>query len=412
MSVYDAILASAVGGLRKKPVLIVHLLVSISLGTLVLWCGKLFISTVLGCPLCTPNFYLLLIIALVVTSILLGFYINFWHNLREYIRENVPTMLDEALSDYTNFIESIMDKTIYHFIREQMKDISIERILVLVLSYYFAWITSLYSIDLTLYIASNHRYTLFGYMLENIYLSPAMFLASLVIAQFVRPWSKGGEEKGSSSTGGGMVNVQYLESFLERFTSFEGLGKAWRYSKTTWGRILINFVENLLALPTLMDFGRLFVIDVFQTPYLKTKGPQNTPKDLPADVIEKMLKKDTIENYRLEPFRRDCEKPPKTEVPLLRKACWYKVYRKKDNKWTRIGYAMLLVITKQSEERKFVKEHFDECIRILRERLRGNKQYCYDLVRELGRMYLEEKDTLLVLILGNEELLGLRLLLA
>lgn len=108
MSLYDAILASAVGGLKKKPVLLVHLMVSIFLGSLVLWCGKLFVNMVLGWLLCTPNFYLLLILALVATSILIGFYINFWHSLGEYIRDSVPTMLDEALSDYTNFIESIM----------------------------------------------------------------------------------------------------------------------------------------------------------------------------------------------------------------------------------------------------------------------------------------------------------------
>ncbi len=412
MSIYDAILISAVGGLKKKPVLIVHLLISFSIGTLVLWCGKLFMNSLLGCLFCFLNFNLLLILVLVITSILIGFYINFWHNLYEYIHDSIPRMLDEALSDYTNFIESIMDKTIYHFIREQMKNISIRGILVLVLSYYFAWITGLYSIDLILYIASNHQYTLFGYMLENIYLSPAMLLASLVIAQFIRPWSKGEEEKGSSSTGSGMANIQYLEGFLERFTSFRGLGGAWRFSKTTWGRILISFVENLLALPTLMDFGRLFVTDVFQVPYLKSEGSQNTPKDMPADIIERMIRKDTIEDYRLEPFREECEKPLKTKVPLLRKACWYKVYRRKDNRWVRIGYAMLLVIAKQTGEKKLVKEQFDECMKFLGKQLnRSNKPYCYNIVEELAKMYLEEKDTAIILLLGSEELLGLRLLL-
>ncbi len=72
---------------------------------------------------------------------------------------------------------------------------------------------------------------------------------------------------------------------------------------------------------------------------------------------------------------------------------------------------MLLVITKQSEERKFIKEHFDECMKALRTQLRGNKQYCYEVVRELGKMYLTEEDVAIVLLLGNEELLGLRLLL-
>jgi len=252
---------------------------------------------------------------------------------------------------------------------------------------------------------------MFGYMLENAHLIPVTFLAGFILAQFIRPWQESKEERGSAPTSSTVVNIQYLQSFLERFTSFEGLGRVWQYSKTAWGRVFVNFVENLLALPPLMSFGRLFVLDVFQTPYLKSTGPQNKPKDMPADVIERMIKRDAVEDYWLEPFGRGCERLPRTEVPLLRKACWYKVYRRKDDKWVRIGYAMLLVITKQCEERKFVKEHFEECMRILRTRLRGDKQYCYDVVKELGKMYLEEKDTVIILLLGNEELLGLRLLL-
>lgn len=324
MNVYDAILASAIGGLKKKPALIVHLLVSIAFGALVLWLGKFFVSNVLGCPLCNPNYNLLPILALITMSILVGYYVNFWHNLQERIREEIPSMPDDALSNSTNFIKAIMDKTLYDLIRERIKDISIGKVAMFVLSYYFAWISGLYSADLMLYIISNHRYTLFGYMLENTYLGFIVFLVRFVLAQFIRPWLKSEEEEKRQPSGEAIANIQYLEGFLEHFTSFKGLGRAWRYSRTTWGRILINFAENFFALPTLMRFGRLFVFDVFQTPYLKSTGSNNVVKDLPADVIERMLKKDPAEDYRLEPFKSGCDKPPKTEVPLLRRACWYK----------------------------------------------------------------------------------------
>lgn len=76
---------------------------------------------------------------------------------------------------------------------------------------------------------------------------------------------------------------------------------------------------------------------------------------------------------------------------------------------------MLLVITERSEERKFVKEHFDECMEVFEKKLlRSDKPVCYRVAEELAKMYLEkmkEKDTAIVLLLGNEELLGLRLLL-
>jgi len=411
MNVHDAILASAIGGLKKKPVLIVHLMVSIAFGTLFLLLGKFFVSNVLGYHSYNPNYNLLPILALITMSILVGYYVNFWHNFQEHIREEIPFMLDDALSNYMNFIESIMDKTLYDLIREQIKGISFNKVAMFVLSYYFAWISGLYSTDLMLYIISNHRYTLFGYMLENAYLGFIVFLIGFVLAQFIRPWLKSEEEEKRQPSGEAIANIEYLEGFLERFISFKGLGKAWRYSRTIWGRILINFAENLFALPTLTRSGKLFVFDVFQTPYLKSTGSMNAVKDLPGDVIERMLRKDTVENYRLEPFKNNCNKPPKVEVPLLRRACWYKVYRKKNNEWVRIGYAMLLVVAGQSEEKKLVKEHFDECMKTLRARLRGDKQYCYDVIRELGKMYLEEKDFAIVLLLGNEELLGLRLLL-
>jgi hypothetical protein len=410
MSVYDAILASAIEGLKKKPVLIVHLLLSIAFGALILWFSKLFVRKVLGCSIYSPNFDLLLILTLTTASILIGYYVSFWHSLQERIREGVPSVFDEILGNYTSFIETLMDKTIYDFIRGQMKGISISRVGILVSSYYFMWITGLYTADLTLYIVSNHRYTLFGYMLDDAYLGLATFLASFALTQLIRPWIKS-DEKRSQSPDKAIANIQYLESFLERFTSFKGLGQAWRYSKTMWGRIIINFFENFFTLPAPMRFGRLFVFDVFQTPYLKSRGSQNAVKDLPADVIERMLKKDPTENYWLEPFEERCKEAPKVKTPSLRGACWYKVRRRKDGKWVDIGYAMLLVVTKQSEERKFIKEHFNECMRTLRKQLRGGKQYCYDVMRELGKMYLKDMDIAIILLFGNEELLGLKLLL-
>jgi len=303
----------------------------------------------------------------------------------------MPTVLDDALKDYTSFIESMMDKTIYDFIRKQIKDV-FTGMIVLVLSYYLAWITGLYSIDLMIYIISNHRYTLFGYMLENTYLCIVMFLVSLILAQFIRPWAKSEEKETSQPPNKAMVNLQYLQGFLERFISFRGLGRAWQYSKTTWGRILINFIENLVALPVLISSEKLFIFDIFQTPYLKNKEFQNEHKtksnkksvnvsqtmvkDYPADVLEIILREDTIENYRLEPFREDCKKPQRVEEPLLRKACWYKVYRKK-NRWMRIGYAMILVVVR----RKFPKNDVRECMKALGARLRGNKRYCYEILK-------------------------------
>ncbi|MEM4971896.1 MAG: hypothetical protein QXE01_11675 [Sulfolobales archaeon] len=304
-----------------------------------------------------------------------------------------------------------MDKNFCGLIREQIKNISIGKVVAFVFSYYFAWISSLYSIDLMLYVISNHRYTLFGYMLENTYLCLIVFLIGLVLAQLIRPWVKGEEEEKHRSSREAIPSIQYLEGLFECSTSFGGLGEAWLYSRTIWGRILINFVENLLALPTPMHFGRLFIFDVFQIPYLKSTGSESEVKDLPGDIIERMLRKDPTENYCLKPFEKSCEKVPKTEILSLRRACWYKVHRRKGDKWVPIGYAMLLVIMKQSKERKFTKEHFDECMKTLKTQLRRSKQYCYDVVRELGKMYLEEKDTSIILMLGSEELLGLRLLL-
>jgi len=413
MSVVDIVLASALGKLKRRPAFVVQLLVSAALGVLGLSLGRWLISTVLGYSSCNPSPNLLLIFALTITLVLLGYYVNFWHNLWSRIRKEVPTMFDDVLSNYVEFIETIMNKTFYDLFKERVRDISATKAVLFASLYYLILTSGLYSIDLSVYIISNHRYTLFGYMLrEWYYWFIILVLASFVLSQLVQPFAISEESKEIQSTKETIVNAQYFEGFLERFTSFSGLDRVWRHSGTFWGAMLVKFVENTFALPTLMRFERLFVFDIFQIPYLRSKDPKSEAEYFTADIIEKMINENPTGNYRLEPFDKEkCGKPPETDVPLLRRACWYKVYRRRNDEWARIGYAMLLIIVRKNKVRAITRKDLNECIKVLRTRLRGNNRYCYDAIKELVEPYLE-LDNAIIVLLGNEELLGLRLLLA
>ncbi len=178
MSVYDAILASAVEGLKRKPVLIVHFLVTVFLGVIGVWVSKFFLEHILRCSLYFLNLGLVLIVVLTSMLISLGVYAGFWHSLKDYLRDYLPRSLDDALKDYQKFIQLIMDKTIYDFLdKDELKEIT-PNITILISSYYLTWIFGLYSIDLLLYQhqLSGHHYTIFGYLSENIYLTISLVL--------------------------------------------------------------------------------------------------------------------------------------------------------------------------------------------------------------------------------------------
>lgn len=409
----DVVFASVLEGVKKKPVLVIHFLVSVALGTGFLLLLIHAIDYLLGYVVYHPNFNHLLIVSLIITCVLLCVYSCFWHKLRRIIRKGIPEILDNVFASYTGFVQSIMEKTLYDFIREKTSILSIDKVASLFFSYYFGWVFGLYSLDLIVYIFSGYRYTLFGYMMSNPCIAAALLIGAIIIAQFIHPWTKKDEKKEGSRKN--IMNVQYLQSFLERFASFEGLVEKSRYSDNGAVRFLLNFLEDLLAFPSLVSFERLFVFDVFEVPYLKSKGGQNTVRDLPGDVVERLIRMDCVEDYRLEPFDREiCGKLPESEIPLLRRACWYKVYRRKSStdrtEWVPVGYAMLLRVRRKGEH-VLDKMDFEECMNALKSSLKRNKQYCYEVIKELGRTYLKETDILLVLLLGTQELLGLKLLL-
>ena len=54
----------------------------------------------------------------------------------------------------------------------------------------------------------------------------------------------------------------------------------------------------------------------------------------------------------------------------------------------------------------------EECIKKIKKPLKRIDYTCYQVIQELKNLYLTDKGAILVLLIGNEELLGLRLALS
>ena len=402
--------ANLIEGLKKKPVLMIHFLISLFLSSLTAAIGTFIQRIFTFCLPCSTGSEILLLLTLNLTIVSIGYYVNFWVNLHERIKENIPTMLDTALSDYRNFIELLMDSTIYDFIRSTEKGVLFRNILLPVVSYYVAWINFIYSIDLTLLIITSIPYSIVAFLQRNMYLSLAILLLSLLLAQLIRPWTTDESQRVTQFKNGKPHDIQYLQAYLDNLISFKGIDPTGRYSKSTLRRIIVNYIENLLTLPTPALSRRIFVFDIVKVPYIKSRGPGNIDRNLPGETIERLLRGDRTEDYKLEPFLDVCKKLPKTNFFLLSKACWYKVYKRKSNEWKRIGYAMILIITRHIDDTYYSKEDLEDCIKRIRTKILRNRSICYDIIRKAVKIH-EREETVIVILIGNEQLLGLKLLL-
>lgn len=403
MSVYDAILAGAIEGLKKKPVLIIHFLFALPLSVICVQLTKFFLEHILRCSLRFLGLGSILIISLAFMLFSLVVYADFWYKFKNRLRGYLPRSLDDILEDYKKFIQLIMDKTLYDFLDKiELKKMILD-IIRLFLSYYLIWILGLYSINLLLYQLSGYHYTIFGYLSKNIYFTISLLLASIFLSQLINPWPSSGQRYKASSSEA-IVNLQYLQSLLDKFTSFKGLDATERTSSRWLGRVMFNLLKVLAAFPSTISFEGLLISDAFQMPYSKES----------KDKIENMIKKDNTEEYRLEPFRDNCGELVKTEIPLLSNACWYKVYRRiswnHKNAEKRVGYAMIIAITK--ERAHINKDILEECIKKIKKQLKRTDQTCYHVIQELKNLYLTDKGVILVFLLGNGELLGLKLALS
>ncbi len=356
MSIMDPIasmlVANAIEGLKRKPMLIAHFIFAIILSF-----SLYHVLELLGLDL-----YIMYIIAIIGLPLSLSLYIGIMESLQNYIHRYLPGLLDEMLADYKNFVRYI-DETIYGIVAKHLKSVSKRRFFAIFISvyfsYYFIWISVVFLIDLVILTLSKNGYSLLEYVAENSYFIYIACSALLSLVQLIHPWSRGSQRsRNNSQKTSSISNAQYVEAFLERFTSLEGLGKKWRRSgragaiKVIFSRSLQNLLEGLMVTP-LIRSARILITDYFQIPYSGSGKSSGKHLTKIFSIIEKRLIESVEkvhEEYKLEPLNKNCRYIPKIDTSRLGRDiwCWYKVLRKKGDKdnYEAIGYAMLFDIPK------------------------------------------------------------------
>ena len=438
---YGIFLANAIEGLRKKPSLVIHFLLSLSIGSFIIWLGRA-IPALQPIYMAVSNWFAvgsnrwaLLAIIAIILFILHIFLIEID---KENAHKDIYLIFGNIVNNITKFIDVMTTREIYSFLRDALGDRigSANRLLLLmVINYYAMWIITLYAIDVALYAFVGRSFL--SYFAQSIFRVALIFVLAVGLSLAIKPWGSAEEElqKGDD------LNLQYFRGIMDRFFSFEmlasgGLKRALRFAS----RLLVN----IIALPRFGDLERP-VVDQLQIVYSKTPGSDNKVKKLPGDVLENMLSENPVYDYKLVPLNEDrCKSIPTINVPHLSNACWYVVCKKAgdeqgkrsaaqlrglgirrrvDDKqgerskagaqeggcgsgWRPVGYAMILVFR---DREKLQEDKVIECLeRAERCVMRGDNS-CGGVISELRRKYSQSRDVLYVLLLGTIDVVGFKM---
>ncbi len=413
--VVSAATASVMEGLKRKPILAAHFLLALSISPLFYYVFRNFDAKAV------------LVIALAIILLSIIAYINTTAWLQGFVRDIIVNGLDSMFYDFEETIRSLIDKTIYDYIagrgeeenvKSEKKILSINAIRIIVLyhlPYILIWIFLIISIDSIVSIISevsiisDKPYPLLGYVAGDMYLSFAAFLASLIIAWLVEPWSYSGKEQSRSSPTDSRADIQYAVALLKRFMTFRGIDIKIYRNKTIkcsiCNKILETFIETvirLLIIPSLLkSHSELFITDYFQISYQEDPKNKNQIKSVLINTMIKTNGDSDSGEYILRPLKdKECK-----NIPNLgeKRWCWYKVLRKKINSYEPIGYAMLLIVAESPK----LSEMQKECVEKIKQAIgKTHIAHCIYLLNKLRA--LQPKNTLLAILFGTEELLGFK----
>ncbi len=395
--IYDNILSSTFNRIKNYPVFIIQFLFYIIVDSIILLVGGWFIQNLFYCQICHVNYSFSVIILSIAFLISFLLYLSFWNLILENVKSSVPQILDNVLKDIDKFVREVVDNTIFERLRDEMSRIPFLKIALVLVSYISSWVFGLYLLDGLLILLTGH--SVFIYLINNVHVLVLIAVASVLVSQIINPWEYQRKEKPSSNA---TSSTQYQYAFLERLEEVL-TGKVEYPKERRFLEPAIRYLEAVLALPAPKGLEKLFIVDLFQVPYVKSNGSSKSRNTrYTGNIIEEMLKETPSIIYKLEPFEERCKSVPKAEVLSVRSACWYKVKMTKktdNNSWESIGYAMILVIGPPGDIKRSVK--------VLRLQFKGSDQYCYYILRNLEKLCLIQ-DTAIILLIGKEELLGIK----
>lgn len=413
-SISEILLGNVIDRLEKKPVLVIHFLVYLSLASF-LYC---LLRTVIHIEATTR-----LTLSTLVLAASSSIYASWWNRLIEKAQEMAIQVFDKIISNMEQFIEIIINKHIYDFIElEKVNKLSsLKLILPHYLSYCLMWMGGIYAVDALVYILSG--ISVLQHMCQYYHIP---LLLAFTLSQFVEPWqdNKPTEDKAESG--------QYLQEVLSRFFSFEGLIARLKSRASTAHRLakftdvlppLMRFFVNLLRTPAVPGAGAPYHVDWFSVQIPRQLRQEDKTSPLPL----------SIGGYYLEPLgnKTRCNSIPQIRAASLRGFCWYKVYRKegeikemkeelkkgekkeekeeekKEEEKELIGFAMMAAV---SAEKPSLISRLERC---LKDKQISNVIRAFSclyglIMGAVNRGEVEDHYTLIVLVVGTEKILGFK----
>ncbi|MGK0549493.1 MAG: hypothetical protein ABWU84_07665 [Pyrobaculum sp.] len=413
-------IANVTKGLEKKPVLLIHFLIALTCALLVLYavrslltcCGLYQQIPPLGMGPALSALIFLLVLAVSLFKYLLYLY-------KEDANKIIDSIIDFIGGSFEKAIEVVVSVNVFTFTRSVVKEPLIDSVTHIVIStacaYYAIWIISIYAIDMVLYALSG--YSALVLMTQNPWIVPILLLIAFALSQFVIPWKEEGEVQHSDTN-----SPQYFKELIRKFLSLE-MPIFDPSEKSNISHLLVGPLLNALAFPLFEEVERP-IVDYFHMPYAITKGGSNVVKKLLGDVLEDMLKENTIYGYRLIPLNKEnCGQIPITKIPDLGSSCWYTVCKRQDQhdtarpdvqregscpaRYRRVGYAMIVVYT--DFEKLQTENHVKECLEKAEKSLERHDKTCKNIVSEIRKRYSASHDVLHILLIGQAEILGFKM---
>ncbi len=331
--VSKSVIASLLTEIRRKPQLIIHLQVSLTLLLILFSLVSHIPNLNSALSWLPPDTTLLLAFTLsslgLIASLML--YVSAWKELVDKIKSELPKYLEDYFRKFPESFEEAIDTTIWDVLKPEDLRRLLPSIAVFPISYYGIWISFLILLDSLTLIT-------IGFSFISILLQHFPIVILLLIV--------------STLTSAIVIDIWPMS------TQAEGLGKAFSSNVTDYIRYFFGNIfldprrsKRSVHIPKwlLEAVGNILT----PIPYVKTKIISVDALDLlfDADVIRRrfseILSADNNNNkhrrYWIEPLKdkkeecKDLSKMIAVKIPLLSSACWYKAI--KDGRI--IGYIMM-----------------------------------------------------------------------
>jgi len=333
-----SVIASLLTEIRRKPQLINHLQVSLTLLLILFSLVSHIPNLSSALSWLPPDTALLLAFTLsslgLIASLVL--YVSAWEELVDKIKSELPKYLEDYFRKFPESFEEVIDTTVWDVLKPEDLRSLLPSIAVFPISYYSIWISFLILLDSLTLITSGLSFIII--LLQHFSIVILLLVVStLTSAIIIDIWPTSTQAEGSGKTFSpnitGYIRYFFGNMFLDLRRSKRGV----RIPK--W---LLEAVSKILT----------------PIPYIKARIISVDTLDLlfDADVIRRRLSEVLSANsskqrrYWIEPLKddekkcKDLDKMVAVKIPLLSSGCWYKAI--KDGRT--IGYIMMfkLVIEK------------------------------------------------------------------